>query len=53
VAGIFQQLSIPLSFAADRLMPAPDGGDDFLGIGGPCERLGLPIVILAIWSHCL
>ena len=25
---------------------APDGGDDFLGIGGPCARLGVPIVIL-------
>jgi hypothetical protein len=25
---------------------APEGGDDFLGIGDPCERLGLPIVIL-------
>src|SRR6516225_340461 len=24
-----------------RLMPAPDGGDDFVGIGGPGEGFGL------------
>ena len=26
-------------------MPAPDGGDDFVGVGGPCEGLGLLIVL--------
>jgi hypothetical protein len=26
-------------------MPAPDGGDDFVWIGGPCERLRLAIVL--------
>ena len=26
-------------------MPAPDGGNDFIGIGSPCERLGLLIVL--------
>jgi hypothetical protein len=28
------------------LVPTPNGGDDFVGIGGPCERPGLPIVIV-------
>ena len=26
-------------------MPAPDGGDDFVRVGGPCEGLGLLIVL--------
>ena len=26
-------------------MPAPDGGDDFVGVSGPGERLGLLIVL--------
>jgi hypothetical protein len=28
------------------LVPAPDGGDDFVGIGCPNERLGLLIVLI-------
>ena len=27
-------------------MPGPDGGDDFVGIGGPCEGFGLLIVLI-------
>ncbi len=27
-------------------MPAPDGGDDFFGIGDPLERLGLRVMVL-------
>ena len=26
-------------------MPAPDGGDDFVGISDPLERLGLGVVV--------
>lgn len=26
------------------MVPTFDGGDDFIGIGGPDERLGLPVV---------
>ena len=26
-------------------MPAPDGGDDFVGIGDPLEGLGLGVVV--------
>ena len=29
-----------------RLVPAPNGDDDFVEIGGPCEWLELPTVIL-------
>ena len=28
-----------------HLVPAPDGGDDFIGVGGPGEGRGLPIVL--------
>jgi hypothetical protein len=28
------------------LVPTPSGDDDFVGIGGLCERPGLPIVIV-------
>jgi hypothetical protein len=28
------------------LAPTPDGGDDFVGIGGPGEGLGLLIVLI-------
>jgi hypothetical protein len=27
-------------------MPAPDGGDDFIGIGDPLEGFGLSVVIV-------
>ena len=27
------------------MVPAPDGGDDFVGVSGPGERLGLLIVL--------
>jgi hypothetical protein len=27
------------------LVPAPDGGDDFVGIGDPFEGLGLGVVV--------
>ena len=27
-------------------MPASDGGDDFVGIGGPCEGFGLGVVLV-------
>ena len=26
------------------MVPTFDGSDDFVGVGGPCERFGLPIV---------
>jgi hypothetical protein len=25
------------------LVPASDSGDDFVGVGGPCERLGIVV----------
>jgi hypothetical protein len=28
------------------LVPASDGGDDFVGVGGPLERLGLSAVVV-------
>ena len=27
-------------------MPSFDGGDDFVGVGGPCEGLGLDVVFV-------
>ena len=33
-------------------MPAPDGGDDFVGIGGPGEGLGLSVVIFKEAVDC-
>jgi len=27
-------------------MPSYDSGDDFVRVGGPCERLGLDIVLI-------
>ena len=28
------------------MVPAPDCGDDFVGVGGPCEGLGLDVMIV-------
>jgi hypothetical protein len=33
-------------------MPAPNGGNDFVGVSGPCERLGLAIVLFEEAIDC-
>ena len=33
-------------------MPAPDGGDDFVGVGGPCEGLGVGIMLVEEAVDC-